>query len=1287
MLRSEQDLSTVNVENLIRQLEDEARAQQTEAENIFASQKAYDDAQTALKQKNTEIGSSEADNADVIENKKYRVGVRGIYKDPKNKFVILQYGSFNKSAKNSSIKGSLQDEEGSSAEGSSADQDATPFENHFYYVNLDEPIGKGTYGSVYKSYLINSDGSIDTTKQFATKILSSASTTKDEADKENEIYKRYYHCEPIIKSEDKLYFVSEFFPGSTFEKTVDEIIEKNKNTGLFGFQQRINLLAEMSMAFHLFHSMKPRTLGYNLSLMSINSFRELDRNSLGEKPYLIKDNQGKYRIWGYKGNRWQFTDINNIEIDFEWEQDKTLFISPGDEIFNALKKGHPRTDSNAIHFGDVKGLNTQLNVDKFLKKMDVYPFDFGLAKTVTTDEIQAYPINAYGTPEFIPYEALLAYEEAPTKRGIKSDIYALTPLCLRILGVNGDIIVYEKLQHFKRGNHAEMCLAHYGTDGLFNGCDISKYQPYEEFIKHCIEFFLNRMQDNEYDKRPSSDEVLRFFVTLNNFCKTFDKDSTDEKIPGYLAKLALLTNEAWDTNLENIFKDFSSLFDDNEELKSQYKTFENFDFDSHPGFCQSIIVNSETIIGLKKADKPFDNTKRYTYTFKSMIEDNLEEFQQVLEKKYTNQGRFADNQKTFQRVLKKEFSSVPEKKIAAKEFASVSQKISKGVEKKKIAEREEIVKSIYEKVNSKKNSSHQDVELYSTYSHEKVIYALASELNELKYFSHLLEIEMQKYIDRMHLFNQKEINNVKVDSTAAAIITTKNMLNENVEEIESFSDESGEQSDNNNQNNIVEENSYSSLELTKKINGIQEELEDHHKKIQHLQSTSLFLENWVDDLLNAKNQTKFINILFLVGISFKNPEEMMPYLEETLNKKLHTLGKKELNSLLFKLKYMESHLGEEENLLRGYEAELSNNETTEGQNTHLNLKRISACIVANQAIYGLLENQKAYEKTGIDCKTHLSQLNNVTELLHAHGTLVKDNALTSTKHPQADIDNAYEKYQKANNELGINSSQLNECVGLLNNELEQKVRENVATRQYYDFSSNTPPFELDFDKKSIEELVISKGQHPNNNPSSSTEDRLISEPKPKALEEEEKPGFFERHKKMLLATSFAGAMVGAASLGTVGVLIGLGTIPFFGIGIPLTPFLGAIGAGVGFVGGGLVGFMIGVGLSLASDYRAAKQPLTPGSVKPSETRERSKRQSDISSKPKVQPAVKKKIAASSKKENNATQKKENSASVAISRFTQFSSSGRNSVKDYDEDPDKVEGKGKEKIGYNHSRSS
>lgn len=100
--------------------------------------------------------------------------------------------------------------------------------------------------------------------------------------------------------------------------------------------------------------------GYNLSLQVVPSFSKLDTTTLGEKPYLIKDEeQGKYKIWGCKEGTWQLTDIELTDKDIEptdkdialtntdslkiprkWEQNQTVFVSVTDAIFNTLKEDH-----------------------------------------------------------------------------------------------------------------------------------------------------------------------------------------------------------------------------------------------------------------------------------------------------------------------------------------------------------------------------------------------------------------------------------------------------------------------------------------------------------------------------------------------------------------------------------------------------------------------------------------------------------------------------------------------------------------------------------------------------------------------------------------------------------------------------------------------------------------------------------------------------------------------------------------------------------------------------------
>lgn len=81
--------------------------------------------------------------------------------------------------------------------------------------------------------------------------------------------------------------------------------------------------------------------GYKLSLKSVSSFDELDTNTLGKKPYLIKDEEtDEYKIWGYKNNTWQLTDIDSSKIPLNWEEKQTVFVTTTDSIFKTLSKGH-----------------------------------------------------------------------------------------------------------------------------------------------------------------------------------------------------------------------------------------------------------------------------------------------------------------------------------------------------------------------------------------------------------------------------------------------------------------------------------------------------------------------------------------------------------------------------------------------------------------------------------------------------------------------------------------------------------------------------------------------------------------------------------------------------------------------------------------------------------------------------------------------------------------------------------------------------------------------------------
>lgn len=86
---------------------------------------------------------------------------------------------------------------------------------------------------------------------------------------------------------------------------------------------------------------------YELFLISDASFSQ-QGGSLLKKPYLIKDNNNHFSIWGYKENKWQRTELPDLQINFKWRENVPLTISFKDSILNTLKKGHTQFSSNLV---------------------------------------------------------------------------------------------------------------------------------------------------------------------------------------------------------------------------------------------------------------------------------------------------------------------------------------------------------------------------------------------------------------------------------------------------------------------------------------------------------------------------------------------------------------------------------------------------------------------------------------------------------------------------------------------------------------------------------------------------------------------------------------------------------------------------------------------------------------------------------------------------------------------------------------------------------------------------
>jgi len=271
---------------------------------------------------------------------------------------------------------------------------------------------------------------------------------------------------------------------------------------------------------------------------------------------------------------------------------------------------------SAIIHGDFKPSNVGLEIDIKRGSTDISIFDFGLSffpKNNSHSPEQSEGKKTIGNAVYFPVETLGAYF------GIKTDIYMLVNLISVILGEERPWKLKSAIPDtFPR------CRAKtkYFLDNLIEFPTIlSNFD-----LKKATIAFLNRMQSNKYDERPDSDEVLRFFTTLNLYCKTLEKTSEkhSEKragdqvgnltktINGYGDTLNnLLSDETYKKMLRN--KDLKSEDDkeDEEDEKEREKTFKKFDFNKHISLCKDII---------KSLGTGFSKYKQYLDTFLNRME-------------------------------------------------------------------------------------------------------------------------------------------------------------------------------------------------------------------------------------------------------------------------------------------------------------------------------------------------------------------------------------------------------------------------------------------------------------------------------------------------------------------------------------------------------------------------------------------------------------------------------------------------------------------------------------------
>ncbi len=280
---------------------------------------------------------------------------------------------------------------------------------------------------------------------------------------------------------------------------------------------------------------------------------------------LISTNEDTYMVMAcLPGKNILETQKKNTVLNVEISQfDFTKRVDLIYNIMMAINLMHHNTPNsgNALIHGDINGSNIKVRYDEETGKIDVYIIDFGLSEEIDDDPDAVQSADMNGTPLFMPNE-LVEHEI----HGIKSDIYALTPIFAAILGAKNPFALKTQLSFYNP--------EYYKKPYDFTGILTDYTMPVFSFdLQEYIIKFLTRMQDNNLDKRPDSDETLRFFTTLNKLCKIASVDNKDENIFACGAKLAIIADGLWKDS------EFNKEEEINPSLTRDVPAPEHFDFD------------------------------------------------------------------------------------------------------------------------------------------------------------------------------------------------------------------------------------------------------------------------------------------------------------------------------------------------------------------------------------------------------------------------------------------------------------------------------------------------------------------------------------------------------------------------------------------------------------------------------------------------------------------------------------------------------------------------------------
>lgn len=289
---------------------------------------------------------------------------------------------------------------------------------------------------------------------------------------------------------------------------------------------------------------------------------------------------GKNIMENTKNNKNTILDIEISKFTFSKRVDLIANIMMA---MNIIHHNTPKTGNALVH-GDINGTNIRINMDPETDAIDVYIVDFGLADEITDEPDSVKPTIVNGTPLFMSNE-IIEHEV----RGVKSDIYALTPIFAAILGAKDPFTFKMKIPWYK----PEYFKTPYDFTGMYADY-VVPVLPFDVTI--FVNRFLSRMQNEHIDARPDSDDCLKFFVTLNKLLLLHESNPDDQMIYACGATLAVLADGVMKDciRMGNIAKENAQREASSDDgLAIETKAYFDFDSLDDPVTLRKIIFTSQ----------------------------------------------------------------------------------------------------------------------------------------------------------------------------------------------------------------------------------------------------------------------------------------------------------------------------------------------------------------------------------------------------------------------------------------------------------------------------------------------------------------------------------------------------------------------------------------------------------------------------------------------------------------------------------------------------------------------